>query len=192
MLWHVRSLRRIWYALPFAAAAIVGFGSLFAIFYEQEFGLNSAQRGLASAVAEPAQILGLLAGIPIANRLLRRDPALVLRFVDLVGVVVAACFVTLSITPYLGVVIAMNMLIAAAAAVLSPGVYSILSLAMPPRARSQGFAVSALWILPGLALYPIIGHLADTQGVRPALFVLALPLLIAGFLLASAGKFVNA
>jgi ABC-type branched-subunit amino acid transport system ATPase component/predicted MFS family arabinose efflux permease len=192
MLWGVRSLRRIWYSLPFAAAVIVGFGSLFAIFYEQEFGLNSAQRGLASAIAEPAQILGLVAGIPIANRLLRRDPALVLRFVALVGVIVAACFATLSITPYLSVVIFMNMLIAAAAAVLSPGVYSILSLAMPPRARSQGFAVSALWILPGLALFPIIGHLADTQGVRPALFVLSLPLLIAGFLLASAGKFVNA
>jgi branched-chain amino acid transport system ATP-binding protein len=192
MLWGVRSLRRIWYSLPFAAAVIVGFGSLFAIFYEQEFGLNSAQRGLAAAVAEPAQILGLVAGIPIANRLLRRDPALVLRFVALVGVIVAACFATLSITPYLSVVIFMNMLIAGAAAVLSPGVYSILSLAMPPRARSQGFAVSALWILPGLALFPIIGHLADTQGVRPALFVLSLPLLIAGFLLASAGKFVNA
>ena len=57
---------------------------------------------------------------------------------------------------------------------------------------SRVFAVSALWILPGLALFPIIGHLADTQGVRPALLALALPLLIAGFLLASAGKFVNA
>jgi branched-chain amino acid transport system ATP-binding protein len=192
MLWRIRSLRRIWYALPFAAAVIVGFGSLFAIFYEQEFGLNSAQRGLAAAITEPAQILGLVAGIPIANRLLRRDPALVLRFVALVGVVVAGCFATLAVTPYLAVVIAMNMVIAAAAAVLSPGVYSVLSLALPPRARSLGFAVSALWILPGLALYPLIGHVADTHGIRPALFGLSLPLVLAGFLLSTAGRFVNA
>ena len=191
MLWRVRSLRRIWYALPFAAAVIVGFGSLFAIFYEQEFGLNSAQRGFAAAVAEPAQILGLVIGIPLANRLLKKDPALVLRFVALVGVVVAACFATLSVTPYLAVVLAMNMVIAASAAVLSPGVYSVLSLALPPRARSLGFAVSALWILPGLALYPLIGHIADTSGIRTALFGLSFPLILAGFLLASAGRFVN-
>jgi branched-chain amino acid transport system ATP-binding protein len=191
MLWKVRSLRRIWYALPFAAAVIVGFGSLFSIFYEHEFGLNSAQRGFAAAVTEPAQILGLVVGIPLANRLLRRDPALVLRFVALVGVIVALCFATLSVTPYLAVVIAMNMVIAAAAAVLSPGVYSVLSLALPPRARSLGFAVSALWILPGLALDPLIGHVADNQGIRTALFGLAFPLVLAGFLLSTASRFIN-
>ena len=144
-----------------------------------------------AAITEPVQILGLVVGIPVANRLLRRDPALVLRFVALVGVVVAACFATLSVTPYLAVVLAMNMVIAASAAVLSPGVYSVLSLALPPRARSLGFAVSALWILPGLALYPLIGHIADTQGIRTALFGLSFPLILAGFLLASAGRFVN-
>jgi branched-chain amino acid transport system ATP-binding protein len=191
MLWRVRSLRRVWYSLPFAAAVIVGFGSLFSIFYEHEFGLNSAQRGFAAAITEPVQILGLVVGIPVANRLLQRDPALVLRFVAVVGVVVAACFATLSVTPYLAVVIAMNMVIAGAAAVLTPGVYSVLSLAMPPRARSLGFAVSALWILPGLALYPLIGHVADTQGIRPALFGLSIPLVVAGLMLASAGRFVN-
>jgi MFS family permease len=191
MLWQVRSLRRIWYALPFAAVVIVGLGSLFSIFYEEEFGLNSAQRGLAAAVTEPAQLLGLLAGIPVANRLLRKDPALLLRFVALVGVVVAAAFATLSVTPYLAVVIAMHMLIAAAAAVLQPGVFSILSVALPPRARSLGYAVSALWILPGLGLYPLIGHIADTSGIRTALFGLSFPLLLSGFLLATAGRFVN-
>jgi MFS family permease len=191
MLWRVRSLRRIWYALPFAAVVIVGLGSLFSIFYEEEFGLNSAQRGFAAAVTEPAQLLGLLAGIPVANRLLRKDPALVLRFMALVGVVVAACFATLSVTPYLAVVIAMHMLIAAAAAVLQPGVFSILSLALPPRARSLGYAVSALWFLPGLGLYPLIGHIADTEGIRTALFGLSFPLILAGFLLSTAGRFVN-
>ncbi|HZI40013.1 MAG TPA: MFS transporter, partial [Acidimicrobiia bacterium] len=191
MLWRIRTLRRIWYALPFAAAVIVGLGSLFAIFYEQEFGLNSAQRGFAAAVTEPAQLLGLVVGIPLANRLLKKDPALVLRFVALVGVVVAASFAALSVSP-LPVVLAFNMLIAASAAVLSPGVYSVLSLALPPRARSLGFAFSALWILPGLALYPLIGRIADTEGIRTAFFGLSFPLLLAGFLLASASRFVNA
>jgi branched-chain amino acid transport system ATP-binding protein len=170
---------------------VVGMGSLFSLFYEQEFGLNSAQRGFASAATEPFQILGLVAGIPIANRLLRKDPALLLRFVAVVGVVVAVCFAALSVTPYLGMVIAFNMVIAAAAAVLSPGVFSVLSLALPPRVRSLGFAVSALWFLPGLALYPLIGHVADTSGIRTALLALAPTLVVGGFLLATAGRFVN-
>jgi MFS family permease len=190
-LWRIRSLRRVWYALPFAATMVVGMGSLFSLFYEQEFGLNSAQRGFASAATEPFQILGLVAGIPIANRLLRKDPALLLRFVAVVGVVVAICFAALSVTPYLAMVIAFNMVIAAAAAVLSPGVFSVLSLTLPPRVRSLGFAVSALWFLPGLALYPLIGHVADTSGIRTALLALAPTMVVGGFLLASAGRFVN-
>jgi branched-chain amino acid transport system ATP-binding protein len=190
-LWRVRTLRRVWFALPFAAAVVIGFGSLFSIFYEQEFGLNSAQRGFASAATEPFQILGLVVGIPLANRLLRRDPALLLRFVAVVGVVVAGCFAALSVTPYLGLVIAFNMAIAAAAAVLYPGVFSVLSLALPPRVRSLGFAVSALWFLPGLALYPLIGHIADTAGIRSALFALAPTMVLGGFLLSTAGRFVN-
>ena len=62
---------------------------------------------------------------------------------------------------------------------------------MPPRVRSLGFAVSALWFLPGLALYPLVGHVADTAGIRAALLGLSIPLIPAGLLLASAGRFVN-
>ena len=67
MLWRIRTLRRIWFALPFAAAVIVGFGSLFAIFYEQEFGLNSAQRGFAAAVT-------VVSGEAITTSLLHNSP----------------------------------------------------------------------------------------------------------------------
>lgn len=192
ILWRIRTLRRIWYALPFAAAVIVGLGALFSTFYEEEFGLNSAQRGFASAVTEPAQVLGLLAGVPIANRLLRQNPALVLRFLTFVGVFVAAAFALLSVTPFLAVVVLLHMLISAAAALLQPGAFSILSLVIPSQVRSLGFALGALWILPGLALFPIVGLIADNSGIRSALLALCPMLLLAGILLASAGKFVAA
>jgi branched-chain amino acid transport system ATP-binding protein len=192
LLWRVRTLRRVWYSLPFVALVVVGLGALFSTFYEQEFGLNSAERGLASAVTEPAQLIGLFFGVPVANRLLKRDPALVLRFIAVVGVIIATCFALLALTPYLAVVIGMHMIISAAAAVLAPGAYSVLSLAMPARARSLGFALSALWFLPGLAMFPLIGQLGDEHGIRPALLALTPMMLIGGFLLASAGKFLNA
>jgi branched-chain amino acid transport system ATP-binding protein len=192
MLWRIRTLRRVWYALPFAAVVVfVGFGALFSIFYKEEFGLNEAQRGFVTAFTEPAQILGLLIGIPVANRLLKRNPALVLRFAAVVGLVLAGFMTLLAVTPYLAVVVGMHMLIAGVGAVLAPAVLSILSLVIPPRTRSLGFALTGLWILPGLAMFPVIGALADAWGVRAAL-LLEVPLLaLAGLVFASAGSFVS-
>jgi ABC-type branched-subunit amino acid transport system ATPase component/sugar phosphate permease len=193
LLWGVRSLRRIWYSLPFVAGVIfVGLGALFSIFYEEEFGLNEAQRGLVSGITEPFQILGLLVGIPVANKLMRRDPSLVLRLLALMGVVISSAFAGLALAPTLPVVIGLHLFIAGVGAILQPGAYALVSLVTPPRARSLGFALGAVWILPGLAAFPIIGAVADSYGVRRALLVLVPLLLIGGFILASAGKFLNA
>ncbi|MGH8998553.1 MAG: MFS transporter [Acidimicrobiia bacterium] len=192
LLWRIRTLRRIWFALPLAAVLIVGLGAVFSTFYEEEFGLNSAQRGLASALTEPAQLIGLFVGVPVANRLLKRDPALVLRFIAVVGLVVAGAFALLSVTPNLAVVIGLNMLISGSAAVFQPGAFAVVSLTMPPKVRSLGFALSALWILPGLALFPLLGALADESGIRPAFAALAPVLAVAGLLFASAGRYVRA
>ncbi|MGH9035256.1 MAG: MFS transporter, partial [Acidimicrobiia bacterium] len=193
LLWGVRSLRRIWYSLPFVAGVIfVGLGALFSIFYEEEFGLNEAQRGLVSAITEPFQILGLLVGIPVANKLMRRDPALVLRLLALMGLVISSAFAGLALAPTLPVVIGLHLFIAGVGAILQPGAYALVSLVTPPRARSLGFALGAVWILPGLVAFPVIGAVADSYGVRRALLVLVPLLLIGGFILASAGKFLNA
>jgi branched-chain amino acid transport system ATP-binding protein len=193
LLWGVRSLRRIWYSLPFVAGVIfVGLGALFSIFYEEEFGLNEAQRGLVSAITEPFQILGLLVGIPVANKLMRRDPALVLRLLALMGVVISSAFAGLALAPTLPVVVALHLFISGVGAVLQPGAYALVSLVTPPRARSLGFALGAVWVLPGLVAFPVIGAVADSYGVRRALLVLVPLLLIGGFILASAGRFLNA
>lgn len=192
LLWGVRSLRRIWYSLPFIAGVIfVGLGAIFSLFYEEEFGLNEAQRGLVAGVAEPFQILGLVAGIPIANRLMAKDPALVLRLLALMGAVIAAAFAGLALARTLPVVIGLHLFVAGVGALLQPGAYALVSLVTPPRARSMGFAVGAAWILPGLAAFPLIGAVADSYGVRRALLVLVPLVLVGGFILASAAKFLN-
>ena len=48
MVWKVESLRRIFYALPFLAASLVGFASLASLLYQQKFGLDVVQRGRTS------------------------------------------------------------------------------------------------------------------------------------------------
>ena len=41
MVWTIRSLRRIFVALPFLAASIIGFISLASLLYEEVFGLDA-------------------------------------------------------------------------------------------------------------------------------------------------------
>ena len=65
----IESLQRIWWSLPFLATALIGFVALASLLYEQEFGLDERARGIASAIAEPFQLVGLVC------RLAHRHPA---------------------------------------------------------------------------------------------------------------------
>ncbi|HEX6312592.1 MAG TPA: MFS transporter [Acidimicrobiia bacterium] len=192
IVWQVRTLRRVFYSLPFLAVAIVGLLTLGALFYDEVFGLNEVERGIVAAVAEPAQIAGFLIGIPIATRLLARDPALVLRFLAIVAMVVAAAWIVFSQAPNLPIAIATNVVISGCLGLLAPGIYTALSLTVPPKVRAFGFAVAAIWVVPGLLLLPIIGGLGDSWGIRPALLLIVPVFLVGGLILASAGNQVNA
>jgi branched-chain amino acid transport system ATP-binding protein len=128
----------------------------------------------------------------VANKLMKRDPALVLRLLALMGVIISSAFAGLALAPTLPVVIGLHLFISGVGAILQPGAYALVSLVTPPRARSLGFALGAVWVLPGLVAFPVIGSVADSYGVRKALLVLVPLLLVGGFILASAGKFLNA
>ena len=58
----VESLKRIWWSLPFLATGLIGFVSLASLLYEREFGLDERARGIAAAIAEPFQLVGLIVG----------------------------------------------------------------------------------------------------------------------------------
>jgi len=188
IVWQVRTLRRIFAALPFVALSIVGLLTVGSLFYQDIFGLNEVQRGVIAAVAEPAQIVGFFIGIPIATRLMARDPGLVLKFLAGVTGFIAVVWVAFSQAPNLPIAIACNILISASLGLLVPGIYSVLSLAVPSKVRAFGFAVAAMWIIPGLLLLPVIGGVADAYGIRNALLAAAPVFVIGGLILASAGS----
>jgi ABC-type branched-subunit amino acid transport system ATPase component/MFS family permease len=188
IVWQVRTLRRIFAALPFLALSIVGLLTLGSLFYEEIFGLNEVQRGVVAAVAEPAQIVGFIIGIPIATRLMARDPGLVLKFLAGVTGLVAVAWLVFSQAPNLPVAIGANLVISGSLGLLAPGIYSVLSLAVPPKVRAFGFAIAAIWIIPGLLVLPIIGGVADAYGIRTALLLAAPVFVVGGLILASAGS----
>jgi branched-chain amino acid transport system ATP-binding protein len=183
---QVRTLQRIYLALPFLALSVIGLLSLTSLFYDEVFGLSVAERGYVAAAAEPAQFVGLLVGIPIATRLMRRDPGLVLRFVAGAGVISAVAFVLFSQTRNLGVAIALNIIVSGVIAVVAPAIFAALSLAIPPKVRSFGFGVSALYVLPGLVILPLIGAISDAWGIRAGLLMMA-PVFLVGALIIASG-----
>ncbi|MDQ3147778.1 MAG: MFS transporter [Actinomycetota bacterium] len=191
MVWKIESLRRIWYAVPFLAAALVGYVALAGLLYEEAFGLDERARGFVAASVEPMQLLGLVLGARIATRLFLQDPGRVLRLVAISAVassVLAFCF---AITPILWLGIVINMALTASLAVLLPGLLAATSLAIPARARSIGFSVFSLWVIPGLLLLPLIGSIADAWGIRFGLALMAPVFLVGGLIISTAGSLLS-
>ena len=191
MVWKVESLRRIFYALPFLASALIGFSSLAALMYEQKFGLDAAQRGWVAATAEPAQIIGLVIGARVGTKLMMRDPGLVLRFIAVVAVVTSALSAVFALSPSLWVGILANMAISASLAIVGPGVFASLSLAIPARARSLGFSMGAIFVIPGLIMLPIVGAVSDSISIQAGMLLMVPVFLVGGFIISTAGRVIG-
>ncbi len=187
IVWNVGTLRRIFYALPFIATAFIGLDAIGSLYYAKVFHIGTADRGYLSAALAPAQLVGLLLGAPIATRLLKRGASLIPRFVAGVSLVVAAAWAGFALSPWLPLSIALNAILVAGAVLITPVVFVALSLTIPPKVRSFGYAAASIWILPGLVLYGIIGALADSIGLRWAILLNVPIFLIGAALIASSG-----
>ncbi|MDQ1532286.1 MAG: branched-chain amino acid transport system ATP-binding protein livF, partial [Actinomycetota bacterium] len=191
ILWQVRTLRRIWYSLPFLASSIIGLVTLTALYYEQVFNLDERARGFIGAATEPAAVIGLSLGIPLASRLMVRDPGLGLRLLAVVGVVVAGAFMLFALTPFLWLAIVMNIFISGVVALLAPGIFASLSLCIPPKVRSLGYSMSSLFVIPGVLALLLVGYIADHWGIRQGLLLMVPIFLIGAWTLASASLYVK-
>jgi branched-chain amino acid transport system ATP-binding protein len=191
VVWQVRSQRRIFMALPFVAIGLIGLLVFSGLFYEEVFGLDERERGFLAALIEgPAQLAGLLIGIPLATKLMMKGPGHVLQFLSRVSAAVSAVWVVFALAPNLAVAVAANALISLGLFLLLPGIFAVMSLAIPAKVRSFGYAVGLLWILPGFLLLPIIGVIGEAHGLRVGLMAAAPVFLIGGLIVASGGSFV--
>jgi branched-chain amino acid transport system ATP-binding protein len=185
IVWRIETLRRIWWSLPFLAASLIGFASLASLVYDEVFGLDERARGLAAAAAEPWALAGLIYGARVATRLYAKGPEHILGFLSKVTIVVSAALVVFAAAPNVAVAIAAHSVITAAFAIIAPGVLATLSLAIPPRARSMGFAVASLWVIPGLVMLPIIGWVGDQLSLRWGMLLMVPIFLIGGAIIST-------
>ena len=191
LLWKIDVLRRIWYAVPFLAVSIIGFISLGGLLYEEVYSLDELQRGYLAAVAEPFQFLGLAVGAKLGMRLFLRDPALIFRFLRGVAFTCSALVACFALAPTIPLTVLSNILLTSVLAVLLPGLFATLSLAIPARARSLGFSIAAWWAIPGLAMLPLIGWVSDQVGIRVGMLVMVPILLVGGVMISTGGSVIK-
>jgi ABC-type branched-subunit amino acid transport system ATPase component/predicted MFS family arabinose efflux permease len=191
LVWRIPTLRRIWWSLPFLAASLIGFTALGSLLYEQVFGLDERARGFVSAAVEPSAFIGLIIGARVATRLLVKGPSHVLRFLSHAAFVVSAALVAFALAPNVWVAMAANAVITGTLAILAPGILASLSLAIPPRARSMGFSVSSLWVIPGLVVLPIVGGIGDRFGLRWGMLVMVPVFAVGGVVIASTRRTID-
>jgi branched-chain amino acid transport system ATP-binding protein len=167
ILWQVGTLRRIWYSLPFLAAAFIGLVTLTSLYYNEVFGLDEFQRGLVAALAEPAQIVAILLGIPLASRLMLRDPGSGLRMLAVVGTIIGVAWTVFALSPYLWLAIVMH---ACHRRRCSSRVSTRRCRSRSRRRSVARIAMAALFIVPGLSRFTSSG-IADAMD--PPLLIVA-------------------
>ena len=191
VLYQVRTIRRIWMAVPFLAIALFGVQNLLSLVYEDVFGLNSAARGSIAAGIEPLQVAGVFIAMPWVSRIAMRDPGFLLRFVAIVGVVDGVLLVALAFAPHVAIAIGVHAVLAASIGTLAPAFFALISIVSPPRVRSAAFSTISVFAIPGIAvLLPVIGKVSDSLGVQAGIVVMVPIAVIAGFVLSTASKFV--
>ncbi|MGO9913001.1 MAG: MFS transporter [Acidimicrobiales bacterium] len=191
--WKIQALRRIFLALPFLAAAIAGFSSLASLEYQRVFHLGVFQRAMFVAPVQVFDLIGIVIGARLGTRLVAKGGVrLVFRMIA-VSSTMAAGFITLfALAPNVPIAFIGNAGIDLSLAVVAPGVLASLSLAIPSRARSLGFSIGALWILPGLVVIPIVGAVGDEIGLRYGMLILVPVFILGGLIVATAGSVIDA
>ena len=191
VLYRVRTIRRLWWAVPFLGIALFGIPNLLSLVYEDVFGLDSAARGAIAAGVEPLQIAGVFFAMPRVASIAMRDPGFLLRFVSIVGAVDGLLLVVLAFAPHVAVAVVIHAILAGSIGTLAPAFFALLSLVSPPRVRSAAFSTISVFAIPGIALFlPLIGFVSDELGIQASMLVMVPVSVVAGFIMSSGAKFV--
>jgi branched-chain amino acid transport system ATP-binding protein len=191
VLFNNKSARRIYMALPFITVAAIGLGSILSLFYDEVYHVGPFARGLIAVAGELMQIAGVAFGFSYVQKIMTKDPGRVMKLLAVVAVFYSLTVAGIAGSVNIWMAIFFQAAGAGANAILTPGVLAVISLGVPPRMRSLGFATGSIFILLGAIFLPIIGGIGDRFGLRVGLLVFLPVYLLGSFLLSSAGGPLN-
>ena len=192
MVWKIGTLRRIFAALPFLAASIIGFAAIAALQYDRTFHLDTIARGWVSVPVLITQVGGLALVAKLATRMAAKGMSHVFRLIGWAATVAALLALVFAAAPTTWVAVAAHAGIVASLAIVGPGVLASLSLAIPLPGPGDRLLDRRAVHPPGLGRAADrrlgrrhLGH-ALGHGVMTPVFI------IGGLIIASAGKVVDA
>jgi branched-chain amino acid transport system ATP-binding protein len=191
-----RSVRRIFYSLPFLAVSVIGVQHFADLLYRNVFHQGASQCALILAVAQPGAFIGLVLGFVVVQRRMANDPGRVVRSIALVAVGAAACLVGLALAPTLPWAVGSYVAYLLVSSWLLAALYATIGMVSPPRMVTLAFALTSLWFGFGVAVIAPVGPslVADVNrafGFRAGFFVIVALYLVGWRLLVSSGKFLD-
>jgi len=187
VLFSVPSIKALYGALPFLSVTFLGIAFYANLMYLNVFHQDGASRRLTLDLSLAGAALGALAAAFVLPRLLRSNPTRAMNTIAAAAVTACAAVVVLAVSPALVLSATANIVFMAAAAWVVAGVYGVLSVALPTRLMTLGYALSTLWFLLGVLLVGPVGVIGSTLaagigvdfGYR-ASFWLFVPLILIG------------
>ena len=191
-LFAIRTLRRLWVGSFLLGVGSLAIGQFVSLFFEEVYGFGPRGRGFVQFVFGAGAVLGLFIGGRLAQRAMSSGElqrlALITGFSFVAG---AIGLVLMAVAPWSGLSILFAFLLAAGFASYQPAYFPLVGLVAPPQVRAQSFAWSILFVGSGGVFGLIFFNLGDEQGYRLAISLLAIVIVIAGFVGASSSRFVQ-
>jgi ABC-type branched-subunit amino acid transport system ATPase component/predicted MFS family arabinose efflux permease len=194
------SLRLLFYSMPFLVSAVLGLTFYLNLYFENVFHQDAASRALLFGLAEPGAVVGLLIAFRVLPRRTGADPAATIRVIAVLALVAAAAAALLALAPDVATAFVAQVAFVAASAIVVAGLYSVLSVALPTRMITLGFALSTVWLQLGVVLIApsgvvgssLDGLITNAFGYRASMWIFVPLLAVGAALLGSSSRFVTA
>jgi ABC-type branched-subunit amino acid transport system ATPase component/predicted MFS family arabinose efflux permease len=191
-LFAVRTLRRIWIALPVLGIAVISLSQLISLFFEKAYGYGPTGRGVVTFLSGVGIVVGLAVGQRMATSALRNDRAERLAVYDGLAIVgIGVGLVAMVLSPFAWLSAAFNVVVGVAIGAYQPAYYSLVGIVSPARVRAQAYAYAILYLGGGALLAPLLADLGESSGYRVALAVLAATLMVGGAVVTTASTSVR-
>ena len=171
---------------------LIPLGTFLSTYLDQRWGLGPDQRGVFFSGTAALSVVALLAFGSQAERVFAQDPARILTLSGIALGGAVAFIATGAIMPRFWLVCVMFALGQSFIAVLTPGLTSSLLSILEARYRPHAAAIMGMFAAAGSIIGVVFLSGIDKRfGIAGAIFALIFPGVIAGLVVASAGKLIN-
>jgi branched-chain amino acid transport system ATP-binding protein len=197
VLFSVPSIRTLYRALPLLSVAFFGVAYYANLLFLNVFHQNGNSRRITLDVALAAAALGVLGAAVVLPRLFRADPTRGMAMVVRGALVAVVAAVVMAASPVFTLAVAAHLVFSAATAWVVAGVYATLSVALPVRLMTLGYALSTLWFALGVLVVGPVGTAGTTLaavigkdfGYRASFWLFAPLLLVGAGVLQRSGRY---